>query len=115
DTFLWSGTMGTLILLVAYVLATAGCIKLIWVDKKMSVPTWEIVIPIAALVMLVYTIYRNVSPYPTSGAAPWLPVVAFGWLILVAVVMFAVPNLARRLTAGLMQLDKTDPAESPRG
>src|SRR5262249_33275579 len=36
DTFLWSGTIGTLILLVAYVLATVGCIKLVFIDKKMS-------------------------------------------------------------------------------
>jgi len=108
DTFLWSGTIGTLILLVAYVLATVGCIKLIWVDKKMSVPTWEIVIPILALVMLAYTIYRNVIPYPTEGPPRWFPVVAFGWLILVAVVMFAVPGLARRLSTGLTRFDESE-------
>jgi ABC-type multidrug transport system permease subunit len=34
DTFLWSGTIGTLILLVAYVLATIGCIKLVFVDRR---------------------------------------------------------------------------------
>ncbi len=45
DTFLWSGTIGTLILLVAYVLATIGCIKLIFIDKKMAVPKWQIVDP----------------------------------------------------------------------
>ncbi|MGI9157247.1 MAG: APC family permease, partial [Marmoricola sp.] len=115
DTFVWSGTIGTLILLVAYVLATVGCIKLIWIDKKMTVPAWEIVIPILALAMLAYTIYRNVIPYPTSGPARWFPVVAFGWLILVAVVMFAVPSLARRLTAGLAQLDDADQADSLHG
>jgi amino acid transporter len=108
DTFLWSGTIGTLILLVAYVLATAGCIKLIWIDKKMSVPTWEIVIPLLGLAMLGYTIYRNVFPYPTEGPARWFPVVAFGWLILVAVVMVAVPGLAKRLSAGLVDLDDGD-------
>lgn len=110
DTFLWSGTIGTLILLVAYVLATVGCIKLIWVDKKMSVPTWEIVIPILAVLMLVYTIYRNVFPYPTEGPARWFPVVAFGWLLLVTVVMLAVPGLAQRLSTGLTRLDQDQPA-----
>ncbi|RLV47560.1 APC family permease [Nocardioides mangrovicus] len=106
DTFLWSGTIGTLILLVAYVLATVGCIKLIWVDKKMDVPGWQIVIPLLALVMLGYTIWRNVLPYPASGQpAFWFPIVAFGWVILVAVVMFAAPGLAKRLTAGLRALD----------
>jgi amino acid transporter len=107
DTFLWSGTIGTLILLVAYVLATIGCIKLIWVDKKMSVPTWEVVIPVLALLMLGYTIYRNVFPYPTEGPARWFPVVAFGWLVLVTVVMLAAPGVARRLAAGLSELDET--------
>src|SRR4051794_12841767 len=77
DTFLWSGTIGTLILLVAYVLATVGCIKLLFVDRKMRVPMWEVVIPLAALVMLGYTIWRNVIPYPDAAPAKWFPVVAF--------------------------------------
>jgi amino acid transporter len=106
DTFFWSGTIGTLILLVAYVLATIGCIKLVFVDKKLTVPTWQVVIPVLALLMLCYTIYRNVFPYPTSGPARFFPVVAFGWLILVTIVMFAVPNVARRLSHGMAALEQ---------
>jgi amino acid transporter len=106
DTFFWSGTIGTLILLVAYVLATIGCIKLVFVDKKLEVPTWQVIIPVLALLMLCYTIYRNVLPYPTSGPARFFPVVAFGWLILVTIVMFAVPNLARRLSHGMAALEQ---------
>jgi amino acid transporter len=104
DTFLWSGTIGTLILLVAYILATIGCIKLVFVDRRLPVPQWQVVIPVLALLMLCYTVYRNVFPYPTSGPARWFPVVAFGWLILVTVVMFAVPGLARRLAAGMTEV-----------
>jgi amino acid transporter len=106
DTFLWSGTIGTLILLVAYVLATVGCIKLIWVDHKMSVPGWQVVIPIGALVMLVYTLYRNVFPYPDEGPPRWFPVVAFGWLLLVTVVVLVVPGLAHRMSAAFAHLDE---------
>jgi amino acid transporter len=102
DTFLWSGT---LILLVAYALASLGCIKLVFVDRKMDVPQWQVVIPVAAIAMLVYTAWRNVHPYPPSGAAHWLPIVAFGWVVLVTVLMLASPGVARRLTAGLAQLD----------
>ncbi len=105
DTFLWSGTIGTLILLVAYVLATIGCIKLVFIDKKLPVPTWQVVIPIGALLMLGYTIWRNVFPYPTSGPERFFPIVAFGWLLLVTIVMFAVPGLARRLSAGMAAID----------
>ncbi len=108
DTFLWSGTIGTLILLVAYVLATVGCIKLVFIDKKLAVPQWQVVIPLLALVMLVYTLYRNVFPYPTEGPPRWFPVVAFGWLLLVTVLAFAMPNLARRLTASMTALDRSD-------
>jgi amino acid transporter len=106
DTFLWSGTIGTLILLVAYVLATIGCIKLVFIDKKLPVPTWQVVVPIAALLMLGYTIWRNVFPYPDSGPARFFPVVAFGWLLLVTIVMFAVPGLARRLSLGMTRIDQ---------
>jgi amino acid transporter len=110
DTFLWSGTIGTLILLVAYLLATVGCIKLIWVDKKMpQVARWEIVVPLAAVVVIGYTLYRNVFPYPDAGPPQWFPVVAFGWILLVAVVAFAVPGFAQRLAGGLAQLDHTGP------
>ena len=106
DTFLWSGTIGTLILLVAYVLATIGCIKLIFIDKKMAVPQWQVVIPVLALLMLGYTIYRNVFPYPTEGPPRWFPVVAFGWLGLVTVAMLALPRVARRLATGMTELDE---------
>lgn len=110
DTFFWSGTIGTLILLVAYVLATVGCIKLIWIDKKMPhVPTWEIVIPILALGMLGYTIYRNVFPISHVNPARWFPIVAFGWVIVVALVAFLVPGFAQRLADGLRQLDHSGP------
>jgi amino acid transporter len=108
DTFLWSGTIGTLILLVAYVLATIGCIKLVFIDRKLDVASWQIVIPLAALVMLGYTMYRNVFPYPPSGPAHWFPIVSFGWVALVAVVMIASPRIARRLSEGLTQLDDDD-------
>ncbi|GAA2119869.1 APC family permease [Nocardioides bigeumensis] len=111
DTFLWSGTIGTLILLVAYVLATLGLLKLILVDKRIRVPAYEVGVPVLALVMLGYTIYRNVIPYPTEGSPRWFPVVAFGWLALVTVVAFAVPGFAQRLGVGLATLDRDETAD----
>src|SRR5271170_6555607 len=78
DSFLWSGTIGTLILLVVYVLASIGCIMLVFVRHKLPVPTWQIIVPIAGLIVLGYTLYRNVIPYPTGDSA-WFPVVAGVW------------------------------------
>jgi amino acid transporter len=112
DTFFWSGAIGTLILLVAYLLATIGCIKLIWVDKKMpQVPTWQIVIPIAAIVVIVYTLWRNVLPYPDANPARWFPVAAGGWILVVLVITFGVPGFAQRLAAGLRDLDRGSESE----
>jgi len=97
DTFAWSGTIGTLILLVAYVLTTIGAIRLVFVQHKIQVPQWEIAIPIAALILLGYTLYRNVIPYPTSGAPQWFPVVAGGWIAASIIAVLAAPAAAKRL------------------
>ncbi len=100
DSFLWSGTIGTLILLVAYVLATLGCTVLVFVRRKLPVPMWQIVVPVAALVVLGYTLYRNVIPYPT-GAAKWFPVVSGAWLLAAVLAVIVAPGTARRLGAAL--------------
>jgi amino acid transporter len=100
DTFAWSGTIGTLILLVAYVLTTIAAMI---VQRKMNVAQWEVVIPVAALLVLGYTLYRNVIPYPTSGAAQWFPIVAAGWIGLSILAVLVAPGatgrLGRRLAA----------------
>jgi amino acid transporter len=100
DAFLWSGTIGTLILLVVYLLASIGCIMLVFVRHKLAVPRWEIVIPIAGLVVLGYTLYRNVWPYPTGDAA-WFPVTSGVWLVVAIVAVVAAPRTARKLGAAL--------------
>ena len=105
DTFAWSGTIGTLILLVAYVLTTIGAILLVFVRRRMPVPRWQVVIPLAALVLLGYTLYRNVIPYPPSGAERWFPVVAGGWLALALVLVLAAPRTARRLGVALAEAE----------
>ena len=100
NSFLWSGTIGTLILLVVYVLASIGCIILVFVRHKLPVPTWQIIIPIAGLIVLGYTLYRNVIPYPTGDSA-WYPVVAGVWLAVAVVAVIVAAGTARKLGAAL--------------
>ncbi len=100
NSFLWSGTIGTLILLVVYVLATVGCVMLVFVRHKLPVPAWQIVVPIAALVVLGYTLYRNVYPYPPGDAA-WFPVVGGIWLAAAVVAVIFAPRTARKLGLAL--------------
>jgi hypothetical protein len=104
SVFLWSGTIGTLILLVAYVLTTIGAIKLVFFERKMpGVPMWQIVIPILALVVLGYTLWRNVYPFPSpsDGALFWNPIIAAAWVLACIVVVAAIGPAARRAGAAL--------------
>src|SRR5260370_23210522 len=92
--------MGTLILLVAYVLATLGCTMLVFVRRKLPVPVWQIAVRVAELVVLGYTLYRNVIPYPT-GAGKWFPVVSGAWLLAAVLAVIVAPGTARRLGGAL--------------
>jgi amino acid transporter len=105
NAFDWSGAIGTLILLVAYVLATVGMVLLVFVRRKMpSVPMWQIIVPVAAVVVLGYTLYRNVWPYP-AGDQHYFPMVAGGWLVVAIIAVIAAPRTARRLGQALTAED----------
>ncbi|HEV7624403.1 MAG TPA: APC family permease [Amnibacterium sp.] len=95
DLFVTSGTTGTLILLVAYVLATIGAIKLLFFSGERRVGAWEIVIPILALLVLAYTLFRNIFPFPV-GAAWWGPGLAIAWVVVALVGVLARPRAAER-------------------
>jgi amino acid transporter len=94
DVFLASGTIGTLILLVVYLVTTVGAIRLLFFTPPITVRRWELVIPLGALVVLGYTVYRNVIPYPTGTDAVF-PIVAGGWIVLGILAVACVPRLAR--------------------
>jgi hypothetical protein len=82
------------------VLATVGCIMLVFVRRKLPVPMWQVIVPIASLVVLGYTLYRNVIPYPT-GTPAWFPVVSGIWLAVAVIAVLFAPGTARKLGAAL--------------
>jgi amino acid transporter len=107
DTFAWSGSIGTLIILVIYVLTTIGAVRLIFVQRKIQVPMWEIILPVLGIVVLGYTVYVNLVPYPTSGPARWFPVVAGGILVLAIIAVLAAPRLFSRVGQQLTDAELT--------
>ena len=116
DLFATSGTTGTLILLVAYVLATIGAIKLLFFSGERRVAGWEIVVPILALIVLAYTLFRNIFPFPV-GAAWWGPGLAIVWLVVALVAVVARPGAAVRAGELLSQsegLAASEPTRSTR-
>jgi amino acid transporter len=98
----WTGFVGTLIVLVAYILATIGAARML--RQNRSIPAWEIVIPIVTLLVLGYTIYRNLVPYPT-GPTYWLPIAAGAWVVVALVVLITRPALAKKIGEELSRED----------
>ena len=97
DIFAGSGVIGTLILLIVYVLATVGAVKFLFFSGKKRTAQWEIIIPIAGLGMLGITLWENVQPWPTSAAGRALPIAAIIWLVIGIVFILAKPKLATKL------------------
>lgn len=99
DATFYALTLGTISLLVAYVLATLGAIKYLFFDGRQKAPMWQVAVPALGGAFVIYTIYKNV--FHVAGAYRH-----FGWLVLVwllvgaAIVSFA-PGLAGRVRAGL--------------
>jgi amino acid transporter len=112
DAFSWSGTIGTLILLVVYVLATLGAVWLLFFKGQRQVRLWEIIIPILALIVLIYTLYRNVIPYP-SGASAWFPIVCAVWILLAVAYVLARPAIAKRAGQRLAAEEGLNASEEP--
>ncbi len=102
DIFLGSGVIGTLILVAVYVLATIGAVKFLFFSGVKRAASWEIIIPIAGLIVLIYTLYRNVIPFPASGAARMYPIVSAIWLLAGLVAVWARPAFTKKLGEKLL-------------
>lgn len=100
-------TIGTIALLVAYVLATAGAIRFLFTGAEKKAPAWQVVVPVLGLALVIYTIYRNAvgldAPYS------WFPYVVLAWLVIGVAISFA-PGLAGRVRASLDRSQSSDVA-----
>jgi len=111
--FVESGVIGTLILLVVYVLATIGMTRLVFFSGQTPVRRWEIVIPVLGIIVLGYTLFRNVWPLP-AGVNWWGPSVAIAWLVIGIAGVLTRPAATRKAGEMLMRADglsRPSPAE----
>ncbi|MGW2524202.1 APC family permease [Streptomyces sp. NPDC001617] len=90
-----AGTAGTLVLLVAYFMTNIGSAKLLFFSGRHQVSRWEIVMPALGAVVLGYTMFRNVYPFP-SGSAWWGPGLFLGIVAVTAIGIASRPAVARR-------------------
>ena len=97
DVFVWTSTIGTLLLLVVYLIVTAAAIKVLFFSGDSTVARWEIVIPVLAAVVLIYTLYKNIHP---AGEPNWEPITALVWLVLALVALVVAPRVTTRWASG---------------
>jgi amino acid transporter len=102
--FLQAATIGTLILLVVYVLATIGMTKLIFFSGQTTVRRWEIAIPVLGIIVLGYTLFRNIYPFP-KGAAWWGPGTAIAWFAVGLIYMVIRRDAATRAGEALTEAE----------
>jgi hypothetical protein len=107
------GTIGTLILLLVYALATIGAAKLLFFSGERLVAVWEVVVPFLALLVIGYTLLRNVYPYPTDAAA-WYPIIAALWVVAGVLVTFVRYAATRRAGERLLAEEGLAPSPGPR-
>jgi amino acid transporter len=92
-------TIGTIALLVAYLLATLGAIRFLFLGRTPRAPRWQIIVPTAGAGFVLYTIYKNVIgvSFPYNRFA----YLVAAWLVIgLGIVVFS-PGMADRVTARL--------------
>lgn len=70
------------------------------------------IMPTMAILMLGYTILRNLYPYPT-GALAWIPLVAGTWIVVSLIAVVVQPRLAKKAGVRLTRDEGLIPQDSP--
>jgi amino acid transporter len=111
DATFYALTIGTLALLVAYLMATVGAIKFLFLGRERRAPAWQIVIPLAAIAFVGYTLYKNLfnldAPYDR------FPIIVGAWLLIGLAVVLFVPGIAERVRRGLAESGAHPSGEEP--
>jgi amino acid transporter len=99
DAFFYLATIGTLSVLVLYVLVSVSALRLELRRSEHPLRATAI-LPIGGAAVALYVLYRNLVPAPASPYDVF-PYVVAAWLVIGAVVAAAVPGIGRRVSAGL--------------
>ncbi|MGH3550254.1 MAG: hypothetical protein ACRDQU_19495, partial [Pseudonocardiaceae bacterium] len=108
-----AGTIGVLILLVVYAVATVGAARILFFSGRREVARWEVAVPALALLLIGYTLFRNTWPYP-SGSAGAYPAISAAWLLTGVGWLTLRPAATRRAGQLLIADDGLHTAHQPR-
>ncbi|QBD80747.1 APC family permease [Ktedonosporobacter rubrisoli] len=108
--FGYLGSIGVFLILVAYILTNVGALRFFMVRRLWS---WQWCIPVAALLVLLYTLYSNIYPVP-APPNNLFPYVALVWLLIGLGIIIASPALARRIGKSLEEQEGFSKAREAR-
>jgi len=94
------GTIGVLALLVVYIASQFAAIR--FFAKSGIWRAVQFVIPVAAIIMLGYTLYSNVYPVPPAPAQ-FFPYIVLAWFVIGIAIIFAVPGLSAKIGASFTE------------
>jgi amino acid transporter len=96
DAFFYLATIGTLSILVVYVLVSVSAARL----ELRGRARVRVILPLGGALVALYVLYRNLIPAP---AFPYnlFPYIVAGWLVVGLSLAVAVPEVQRRVSAGL--------------
>lgn len=105
DLFAASGTIGTLVLLVAYALFSVGAWYFLVIRSPrqhgLKAAPLDYVLPVLGVALIAYTMYRNLVPWPATGAGQANVYIAGIWTLIVLAVIVIRPAVARRVAVSL--------------
>lgn len=79
--FIWMATCATIGILITYILIAVAGISFFAKDRTGWNPLWDLVVPVGAIAICGYTLYKSLHPTPAyTGIFKWAPWVAIIWL-----------------------------------
>lgn len=94
NAFFYPATIGVLLILVAYACTSIGALRYFFLGRRL--PLWELIFPVGALVIVGYTLYKQVSPVPPYPYSRF-PYYAGAYLLVGLGIVALVPGMASRI------------------
>ena len=99
NAFFYLATIGTLSVLVVYIVVSASAFSLV-ATHAVRASRLELVLPVGGVLIAGYVLYRNLVPAPASPFDVF-PYIVAAWLLIGLGIALTVPGLARRISEQL--------------
>ena len=111
NVYFYCGTVGSLLILVAYALTSAAAIVMVVRDAQKGRWAQSALLAVGVL-FIAFVLYKSCVPVP-DFPANLFPYIAGGWLLIGLIAIVASPALAARIGQNLAEAERVDEAPVP--